>query len=413
MHPPDLPTTLSKITSSGVAQLQAVHDGSTTDQSLVNSKIMIVDDEKFNILVVKRHLSSAGYHNFLTCSDSTQAYGLIESERPDVILLDIMMPEVSGIDILRKRQSRNETFSPVIVLTASSDDETKRTALQLGATDFLAKPVNPSDLLPRVRNALLIKNHHHHLETYAHELERQVQIRTRELLETRAQIIHCLGRAAEYRDNETGQHVIRVGRFSGIIAEELGFTENFVELIQFAAQLHDIGKIGIPDSILLNPGRLSAEQFRIMQTHCLIGREIIMPSVRNDPSVDLSAKPSGANLQELSLMELAASIAMTHHEKWDGNGYPNGLGGDGIPIEGRITAVADVFDALSSARPYKKAFSYEKCFEILARDSGTHFDPDVVDAFFRRSEEIIAIKEDLNDAADPLISPDLDHFNKS
>jgi putative two-component system response regulator len=360
----------------------------------LDAKILIIDDERFNILVTKRYLSNAGYHNFVTCTDSTEAFALMQSVNPDVVILDILMPEVSGLDILQKRQEfENLLHIPVLVLTASSDNETKRQALELGATDFLAKPVNPNDLLPRVRNAVLIKAHHDHLANYAQELNRQVEVRTRELLHSREDIIHCLGRAAEYRDNETGRHVVRVGAYCGIIAKQLGQPAEFVEMIELAAQLHDIGKIGIPDSILLNPGKLNARQFEIMRTHCTIGREIIKPSANSEWSK--LRRDSDATAEESvdsPLMDMAAVIAQTHHEKWDGSGYPFGISGEDIPLVGRICAVADVYDALSTRRPYKPAFPQEKCFAILLEERSKHFDPRIVDAFFARIEDVVRIQ---------------------
>jgi putative two-component system response regulator len=368
--------------------------------SIFDSKIMIIDDEKFNTLVAKKYLVNAGFHNHVTCTDGRLAFDLIKSEKPDVILLDIVMPEVSGLDILRMRQKERELkYTPVIVLTASTGDEVKRAALDLGATDFLAKPVDPNDLVPRVRNTLLIKAHHDNLQNYADTLNHQVEERTAELLRSREEIIHCLGRAAEYRDNETGQHVIRVAHYCGVIADELGFDNDYVEMIRLAAQLHDIGKIGIPDDILLSPGKLSVSQFEHMKLHCKIGHDIICPgnsaewiqhrrSERNagiSPSIDSP------------LMQLAASIARTHHEKWNGSGYPNGLAGENIPIEGRITAVADVFDALSSQRPYKPAFELQKCLAIIKADTGTHFDPKCASAFFNRLDDILHIKRNFAD----------------
>ena len=281
--------------------------------SVFDSKIMIIDDEKFNTLVAKKFLVNAGFHNHLICTDSTKAFDMIKSEKPDVILLDIIMPEVSGLDILRLRQQeRDLKYTPVLVLTASTGEDIKRSALELGATDFLAKPVDPNDLVPRVRNALVIKAHHDHLANYADELNRQVQIRTEELVESREQIIRCLGRAAEYRDNETGRHVIRVGYYCGVIADELGFDAQYVEMIRLAAQLHDIGKIGIPDDILLNSGKLTDQQFDSMKRHCVIGREIIKPTEASEwvrlRSID------GHTVEEFQfadspIMEMAASIA--------------------------------------------------------------------------------------------------------
>jgi putative two-component system response regulator len=289
---------------------------------------------------------------------------------------------------------------PVIILTATTDAETKREALSMGATDFLSKPVDSNDLVPRVRNALVVKAHQDHLANYAVELERQVNARTAELARSRAEVIHCLARAAEYRDDDTGHHVLRVGKYVGIIARELGFGGSQAETIELAAQLHDIGKIGIPDSILLNPGKLDQDQYAFMQKHCAIGKQIIQPMAEHDWRKLKTHTELGSGIVGVSsspLLMTASRIAQSHHEKWDGSGYPLGLAGDDIPIEGRITAVADVYDALSSARPYKPPFPREKCFEILRVERGKHFDPQVVDAFFARSEDIVKVQLDYMD----------------
>lgn len=365
-------------------------------QDVTASRILIVDDEPTTLLVVRKYLANAGYQNVTTTSESTEALALIERQRPDVVLMDIMMPQVSGLDILRSmRSNRLLRRIPVLVLTASSEVAVKRQALDLGATDFLAKPLDGNDLLPRVRNVLLNKAYEDRLASHAGELEQKVRQRTAELLASRREVVRCLARAGEYRDSDTGNHVVRVGRYVGIIARKLGLDEDSAELIELAAQLHDIGKIGIADEILRKPDRLDPEEFDIMRRHCAIGKRIIQPlsdaqiqSMRGHPSI-------GAKLLEINsapLMVLAARIAQTHHEKWDGTGYPLGLAGEDIPIEGRMTAVADVFDALSTKRPYKAAFSREKCFQILEEGRGTSFDPMVLDAFFSSCDEIIRVQ---------------------
>jgi putative two-component system response regulator len=284
---------------------------------------------------------------------------------------------------------------PAIVLTASNDPEVKLKALRLGASDFLAKPVDPSELMLRVQNVLAVKAYQDHLADYSVQLEKQVMARTQELVRSRQEAIHCLARAGEYRDDDTGHHVTRVGRYARLIAEELGLDSERLDLIEQAAQLHDIGKIGIPDAILHKPGKLDPQEFDLMRTHCNVGRKIIDP-LSHEESIRLTSHTS-VGMQILGstsspVLKLAAVIAASHHEKWDGNGYPAGIAGTDIPIEGRIVAVADVFDALSSSRPYKDAFPIEKCLQILIDGRGTHFDPDVLDAFIRRREEAISIR---------------------
>jgi putative two-component system response regulator len=358
--------------------------------------IMIVDDEPINVKVAQKYLKMAGYQQFITTSDPRLVMGMISATPPDVILLDIMMPELTGLDLLqRMRDDESLTYIPTIVLTASDNEETKLQALELGATDFLGKPVNAAELTVRVRNALLVKAHHDHLKLYAYELERQVRLRTTELAASRLELIHCLARAAEYRDNETGRHVMRVGRYAEIIARHLGLDETFVELIAHAAPLHDMGKVGIPDGILLKPGRLDQDEFEMMQKHCALGKHSFEPMSYDEWRTFKSHTFLGEmimDVQSSPLITMAAKVALTHHEKWDGSGYPMGLSHEDIPLAGRVTAVADVFDALSSKRPYKPAFPLDRCFAIMAEGRGTHFDPKVVDAMLACREAIVQVR---------------------
>jgi putative two-component system response regulator len=366
-------------------------------------RIMIVDDEPLNIKIVRKYLQMAGYTDFVTTTESTQAFEMIQRERPDVILLDIMMPQVSGLEILRAVRSDSALeHIPVLILTATTDTATKITALELGATDFLAKPVEGSDLVPRVRNTLVVKAHHDHLARYSQELERQVRLRTIELEASRLQVVHCLARAAEYRDDDTGRHVMRVGRYAGIIAREVGLPEARAAILETAALLHDVGKIGIPDSILLKPGRLDPEEFQMMQRHCEFGKMIIQPLPEHESDAQRVRDYLGVGEMEISnspLLLMGAEVAMTHHERWDGKGYPAGLKGEGIPLEGRITAVADVFDAVSSKRPYKPAFPVDRSLAVIRAGKGTQFDPAIVDALFRRLPQILEVQQHLADAA--------------
>jgi putative two-component system response regulator len=360
-----------------------------------SARIMIIDDEMINIEIVKAYLEEEGFTNFLTTTKSTDAIEQVRSERPDILLLDINMPHVSGLDILESMRSCKELMmTPAIVLTASNDPEVKLKALRLGASDFLAKPVDPSELMLRVQNVLAVKAYQDHLADYSEQLEKQVMIRTQELVLSRQEAIHCLARAGEYRDDDTGHHVTRVGRYARLIAEELGFETDQLDLIEQAAQLHDVGKIGIPDSILHKPGKLDPQEFDLMRTHCNVGRKIINP-LSHEESIRLTTHTSvGMQIMGSTnspVLKLAAVIAASHHEKWDGSGYPSGLSGTDIPIEGRIVAVADVFDALSSKRPYKDAFPAEKCLQILMDGRGSHFDPDMIDAFFRRQDDALSI----------------------
>jgi putative two-component system response regulator len=359
-------------------------------------KIMIIDDEMLTIEVVKEHLRGDGYENFVSTDNAVHALSMISREQPDVVLLDIRMPQVSGLDILKEmRVDRRLANIPVIVLTATTDDEIKLQALQLGATDLLHKPIHSGELLARLRNTLMAKAHQDQWRDYSATLEAAVRERTAELEISRQEVIHCLARAAEFRDDDTGHHVIRVGRYARIIGDELGMEAQALDLLEQAAQLHDIGKIGTPDAILLKPGKLTPEEFDAMQRHCNYGKKIIQRMTDDEASqmrrhTELGAKILNAGRSPI--LELAVKIALTHHERWDGTGYPLGLAGEHIPIEGRITSVADVFDALSSKRAYKPAFPLEKSFTIMREGRGTQFDPTVLDAFFARQDDIIQVQ---------------------
>lgn len=368
---------------------------SCADVRVNTGRIMIVDDEPVNIKVARKFLQIAGYSDIIETSRAASALDMIAEQSPDILLLDIMMPEISGLEILeRLRESESGRNIPVVILTAMDDRKTKARALDLGASDFLTKPVDSLELTARVRNTLQIKRSQDALRNHAEELDRLVTQRTAELAQSRLEVIHCLGRAAEFRDNDTGHHVVRVGRYAGLIARKMGLDTELAELIEQAAPLHDAGKIGIPDSILLKPGRLAPEEFELIKKHCEYGRQIV-GELNHSERRELSAHTDvGAKIMEVStspILQMAARIASTHHEKWDGTGYPNGLAGEDIPLEGRITAVADVFDALSSVRPYKKAFPLEKCMQILEEGRGQHFDPVVLDAFFACHDDVVQV----------------------
>lgn len=360
------------------------------------AKILMVDDEEMNIDVVQSYLEMEGYRRFFRTTDATQAIALIEKTRPDVVLLDIMMPAINGLEILAAMRADQELFHiPVVILTACTDGKTKLEALKLGLSDFLAKPVDASELVLRIRNVLAMKAYQDRLANHSLELEEQVRVRTQEVVESRQRIIHCLARAAEFRDDDTGHHVMRVGKYAGVLAGALGFDSQYIEILEQAAQLHDIGKIGVPDAILLKKGKLDPDEFDVVKRHCSFGSSIINPMSAGEFVAYQGHAELGAKLLDFDgypVMEMAAIIAQTHHEKWDGSGYPLGLAGEDIPIEGRITAVADVFDALSTKRPYKPAFSRDKCFQILEEGRNTHFDANILDAFFSCSNDIIAVQ---------------------
>jgi len=370
--------------------------------SVLGRKIMIVDDEESNILMLRKYLKEAGYKNIIHTDDSRLAVDLICGEHPDVLLLDVMMPNVTGLDILAEIMDL-PAFErlPVLVLSASTEREIKQTALELGATDFLAKPIDRQDLLPRVRNALMAKSFRDQLARYAEHLEDEVVKRTADLEDSRREVVYCLARAGEFRDDCTGQHVARVGRYVGVLARQLNYRGAPIELLELAAQLHDVGKIGIPDSVLKKAGKLETEEFDLMKRHCEMGTKIMTPGASPEADVvrqNVAMGPSFLRECKSPLMTLAARIAATHHERWDGSGYPLGLSGESIPIEGRMTAVADVFDSLGSARPYKPAFPLTKCLRILEEGRGKHFDPKVLDAFFACLGEILRLSAELNNS---------------
>jgi len=359
-------------------------------------KIMVVDDEKLNILIVAAYLEAGGYREVVSTQDPFQALSLAGRECPDVILLDLHMPRFTGFDILQQiRADRTFARTPVVILTSSTDHDEKLRALELGATDFLQKPLHSGELLVRLRNILLANAYQEQLRHYSESLEKAVRQRTAELEASRREVIDCLARACEFRDDDTGRHVIRVGQYARIIGQQLGMDEPELDMLELAARLHDIGKIGIPDEILLKPGKLTPDQFATMQKHTNYAKKIIEGMTDAEPAALRGHTELGGRILDAGrspLLTVAMNIALTHHERWDGTGYPLGLAGEDIPLEGRITAVADVFDALSSKRLYKPAFPLDKCFAILREGRGTHSDPRVLDAFFARRDEIVQIQ---------------------
>jgi putative two-component system response regulator len=333
-------------------------------------------------------LNKEGYTRVFMVQDSRDAIAALTRHDADLVLLDLMMPHVSGLDILEAlRELPHLRRIPVIVVSAAEDREVKRQALALGARDFLAKPIEPDDLLLRVRNTL-------ELQSYQESLEERIRERTVELSQSREEVVHCLARAAEYRDNETGNHVIRVGSYVGLMAQSLGFDHETCHMMDLASTLHDMGKLGVPDSILGKPGPLTAEEWTLMREHCQFGAAICQPERGPIARPYHAHVVTGAMMLSRStspLLQMASRIAWTHHERWDGTGYPRGLQGENIPIEGRVTAVADVFDALASKRPYKDRFPLETCFAMVEAEAGKHFDPQVVRVFLEMRDHVAAI----------------------
>jgi putative two-component system response regulator len=370
----------------------------TIDNSsrIKQSKVMIVDDEPLNIKILRRLLELEGFSQFVTTTESPTALSLIRQEQPDLVLLDLMMPYVSGLDILAEvRADESISYIPIVILTAVTDRDTRIKAVELGATDFLNKPVDASELLPRVRNVLTVKGVQDQLRNYNHDLELAVRQQTAELEKSHRDLVRCLAQAAEYRDDDTGHHVLRVGRYARLIGESLGFDERTLDTLEQAALLHDIGKIGIPDEVLLKPGTLTEDEFAVMQKHANFGKRILTRCTPDEEQSIRRHAEVGAHILEVGtsqLLDMARVIAISHHERWDGAGYPLGLKGEDIPLVGRIVAVADVFDALSSRRCYKEPFPIDKCFNIMREQRGAQFDPNVIAAFFAAREKIIFIQ---------------------
>ncbi len=351
-----------------------------TDHLIKDMNILIVDDTADNLVFLKHLFSRKGFTDIQTIEDSRNVLPQIKEKEPDIILLDLMMPHLDGFDILKLlREYLDESvFLPIVVLTADTSRETRKRSLEEGAIDFLTKPLDAIEVLQRVSNLLKMRHLSKEQKDYSSRLELAVQERTQELNESyqilqntyealdqsHVEIVNRLAEAAEYRDDDTGQHTFRVGKLSSSIAAELGMSEEFVGLIRKAARLHDLGKIGVADAILLKPGKLTKEEFAEMKKHSEIGAKIL----------------SGG---KSSLLQMAERIAMSHHEHWDGSGYPQGLVGEAIPIEARIVAVVDVFDALIHSRPYKKAWSQEEAIDFLKNKQGEQFDPEVVQAFLK------------------------------
>jgi putative two-component system response regulator len=334
------------------------------EQNLMELRILAVDDEESNLLLLRRILERAGYTQVVATTDPTRVPAMFAKNRPDLVLLDLQMPEMDGFELMERLSPApgDGPGVPILVLTADATHETKRRALSAGARDFVTKPLDQIELLLRVRNLLQVQQLQARLAEQNANLEVKVAERTQDLELARVEIVERLAVAAEYRDDNTQEHAWRIGRTCALLATELALPEPDVELIRRAAPLHDIGKIGISDLILLKPGQLTDPEFELVKTHTSIGAEILAGS--HSP-----------------LLRLAQQVALTHHERWDGRGYPHGLAGDTIPLAGRIVAVADVFDALTHERPYKEAWRLEKAVAEIQAQGGRQFDPEVVGAF--------------------------------
>jgi putative two-component system response regulator len=296
---------------------------------------------------------------------------------PDLLIVDYMMPKLNGVDLVRQFRSRHPD-TPALMVTANDEKSLRHDALQIGVTDFLNKPLDKVEFLARAKNMLALRASHNNLKNHAAGLAEEVRKATQTIVAQAQETIFCLAKAAEHRDPETGAHILRMSHYSRHIARGLGLSVDDQELLLAASPMHDIGKVGTPDMILLKPGKLTDEEFAVMRQHAEIGYRVL----------------SGSSSP---LLQVAAEIAYTHHEKYDGSGYPRGLAGAQIPLFGRIVAVADVFDALTSERPYKPAWSIERATQTMQEGKGRHFDPACIDAFFSHWSEVLEIKQRFQD----------------
>lgn len=338
-------------------------------------RVLIVDDNITNLTLFRHLLKKLDGVESISFDDPLKALEWCVTEEPDLVLLDYMMPEMDGLEFIEHfREIEEYKNVPIVVITADTENEVRHKALNLGAHDFLNKPIDKVEFLARIKNLLTLRESQQALANRAVWLDKEVKKATAELRSREKEMVLRLSKAAEHRDPETGQHLIRMSNYARLIARELGLSEEQQELILEAAPMHDIGKVATPDAILLKQGKLTDDEFTVMKQHAANGYSILADS-------------------DSILIRAAAIMALTHHEKFDGNGYPRGLKGDLIPLYGRIVAVADVFDALTSSRPYKTAWALDDATKFLKDNSGSHFDPQCVEAFFKAWQEVLMIHE--------------------
>lgn len=351
------------------------------EERLLEAPILVVDDVETNILLLENLLRQRGYRNVRSTSDPFQVAALHRTHQFALILLDMQMPGLDGLGVMRQlRAEIQEDYLPVLVITAQTDADLRLQGLEMGARDYVSKPFVVAELSQRIRNLLEVQLAYRDRLEQALILEEKVRERTRELEETQYEILRRLARAGEYRDNETGNHVLRVSQSSGALARAASIDDATANMILHASPMHDVGKIGIPDHILLRPGRLEGADLAIMRRHVEIGGSIL----------DGHAAP---------IMRMAYRVAMGHHERWDGAGYPQGLAAEAIPLEARVVAICDVFDALTSVRPYKAAWPIEDAAGYLREQAGKHFDPRLIDCFLAILPDILAIRDAYRDEA--------------
>lgn len=330
-------------------------------EEVPRARLLIVDDNPDMVRILEKLLEREGFTDIASTTDPIAAPEMFLACEPDLVLVDLHMPGVNGLDVMTQLKEMTREFVPIVMLTGDMSPEAKLRALGAGASDFITKPFERTEVHLRIRNLLEIRRLHSELHRENERLERRVQERTKALERAKAEILERLAKAAEFRDDDTGNHTQRVGELCELMARALGLPKRQVELMRAAAPLHDIGKIAVPDHILLKPGRLTDEEWEVMKRHTKIGAKLLSRSVS-------------------STLRLGERIAMTHHERWDGNGY-EGLPGDRTPLSGRVVAVADAFDAMTHDRPYRKAMRPDDALSILKEERGRQFDPDVVDIF--------------------------------
>lgn len=347
---------------------------------LVQAKILIVDDQPGNLLLLSKLLRSEGYSKIFEIADPREVEPLYLRERPDIVLLDLNMPHLDGLQVMLRLREIDPDGAPILVLTAQTNMETRLRALQSGARDFVSKPFDRYEVVARIRNQLEVRLLYRKVSEQNKNLERTVEERTRKAVSTRLEIVQRLGRACEFRDNETGAHIERMSRYSHLLALKAGVSSEQPDMLLNASPMHDVGKIGIPDAIPLKPDRLTSEEFDTIKQHPTIGVHILADGTS-------------------PLMKMAETVAHTHHEKWDGSGYPRGLKGEAIPLEGRIVAIADMLDALTAIRPYKKAWDVNEAADFILKNAGTHFDPNLASLFHQSLPEVLRIREQFPDAA--------------
>lgn len=349
-------------------------------EQLHQSRVVIVDDVLANTRLLESSLKAFGLRGTLSFSDSAQALDWLQHNPWNLLLLDLDMPAPNGFDILRSLADRDRSACPIIIITALGDTVSRRTGLELGANDYLSKPVDLPEVILRVRSNLELSHATLALKEANQLLESKVRERTAQLHHSHSALMRTMKRAAGYRDSETGNHITRIGESAALIAKTVGMDEQWVELLRQSAPMHDVGKIGIPDPILLKPGPLTPEERTVMMQHAQIGYSILHD---DHPS---------------RLTEMAAEIALNHHERWDGGGYPRGLRGEDIPLSARIVAICDVYDALRMPRPYKQAWSSERARSYIREQSGQHFDPALVAVVEQLFDAIDALQQEFDDA---------------